>query len=952
MNKPISRLFLVALLMFGALLVSTSWWTVLRADDLDHDTANHRELIRAPEDPARDDLRRRRLGRSRARRATTRASTTARYPQGKRFGHPVGYSYASIGQSGLERVPQRRADRRSRTRSRRPSTQLVGKAREGDDVRTTLDPKAQQIALDEIAAGRPQRRRGRAGPADGRGQGDGLDADLRPQHDRRRRASSPRPTRTTRTRRWSTARVQFGAAPGSTFKVVTSTAAIDSGQFTPSSTRRRRQRPEDLRRPAGQRLQRGLRADHARRRAGQVGQHRVRQRRREARQGDHEGVHGALRLRRQARARLPQGHHVGLGRRAQPAGPRGLADVALRRRRAHGDRPGRPAGARRCRWPRSPPRWPTAGRLMKPPSTTRFVDRDGRTVDTIAPALQSTVMKPSTAAAVTDMMVAVVQRGTGTKAAIPGHPGRGQDRHGRDRVRHQDQRRVVHRLRARREPAHRGRGHRQGRHRLRRRLRRADRPRHHARAAQVTDVPDTSTIIDGRYRVLHRVGSGGMADVVCAEDLQLGRKVAIKLLHRRFAQDEEFVERFRREASSAAGLQHPHVVAVYDRGAWDDTYYIAMEYLEGRTLKKLVQDEAPLARAAGDRPDDPDPARRALRPQARDHPPRPQAPQRHHRRRGPREGHRLRDRQGRRVGHDADRLDHGHRAVPLARAGPGPRGQRAVDLYSVGIILYEMLTGRVPFEGESAVTIALKQVSEAPVPPSQLQPGRCRRRWRPSCCARWRRTRRGASPTPTSSSPRWSTPAKASPPPPATAATQRPAGHRPDDPDPAAGRLPGGRPGRAALLRAARAAGRRRPRRRRRPRALVGRAAGRPARRGRDRRRAAADRQGQGPGAQRRRQPAGRVRDPAQAQGPLDRRDDEGEPDPAQGHGHRPGPGRRLARAEGLGRRPHRLGRSGHGARARPRRARAQRGAQAARPTSASTSPRSGRPATRSPRTA
>src|SRR3954468_18753992 len=110
----------------------------------------------------------------------------------------------------------------------------------------------------------------------------------------------------------------------------------------------------------------------------------------------------------------------------------------------------------------------------------------------------------------------------------------------------------------------------------------------------MTDLPETSTIIDGRYRVLHRVGSGGMADVVCAEDLQLGRKVAIKLLHRRFAEDAEFVERFRREASSAAGLQHPHVVAVYDRGEWDGTYYIAMEYLEGRSLKRLVTEEAPL----------------------------------------------------------------------------------------------------------------------------------------------------------------------------------------------------------------------------------------------------------------------------------------------------------------------------------------------------------------------
>ena len=72
-----------------------------------------------------------------------------------------------------------------------------------------------------------------------------------------------------------------------------------------------------------------------------------------------------------------------------------------------------------------------------------------------------------------------------------------------------------------------------------------------------------------------------MADVYRAEDTHLGREVALKILHRRFAQDAEFVERFRREARAAAGLQHPHVVGVYDRGEHEGTYYIAMELLEG-----------------------------------------------------------------------------------------------------------------------------------------------------------------------------------------------------------------------------------------------------------------------------------------------------------------------------------------------------------------------------------
>ena len=79
------------------------------------------------------------------------------------------------------------------------------------------------------------------------------------------------------------------------------------------------------------------------------------------------------------------------------------------------------------------------------------------------------------------------------------------------------------------------------------------------------------TIVDGRYRIIRKLGAGGMAEVYCAEDQQLGRQVALKLLYRRFAEDDEFVERFRREASAAGGLQHPNVVQVYDRGEWDGT---------------------------------------------------------------------------------------------------------------------------------------------------------------------------------------------------------------------------------------------------------------------------------------------------------------------------------------------------------------------------------------------
>ena len=96
------------------------------------------------------------------------------------------------------------------------------------------------------------------------------------------------------------------------------------------------------------------------------------------------------------------------------------------------------------------------------------------------------------------------------------------------------------------------------------------------------------TLFHGRYRVERKLGSGGMADVYLAEDEELGRKVALKVLNERHANDEQFVERFKREARNAAGLNHPHIVRVYDRGEVNGTYYIAMEYLDGPTLKELL----------------------------------------------------------------------------------------------------------------------------------------------------------------------------------------------------------------------------------------------------------------------------------------------------------------------------------------------------------------------------
>jgi serine/threonine-protein kinase len=226
------------------------------------------------------------------------------------------------------------------------------------------------------------------------------------------------------------------------------------------------------------------------------------------------------------------------------------------------------------------------------------------------------------------------------------------------------------------------------------------------------------TVVDQRYQILSRIGSGGMADVYCAQDLQLGRKVALKLLYRRFAEDEEFVERFRREASAAAGLQHANVVGVYDRGEWDGTYYIAMEYLEGRSLKQLIIDTGPLAPLVAI-----EIAEQILK-----------AARFAHRRgvihRDIKPHNVIIDEEDRAKVTDfgiaragaSDMTETGSIMGTAQYLSPEQAQGHAVsarsDLYAIGIVLYEMLAGRVPFDGESAVTIALKQVSEAPVPPS------------------------------------------------------------------------------------------------------------------------------------------------------------------------------------------------------------------------------------------
>jgi eukaryotic-like serine/threonine-protein kinase len=221
--------------------------------------------------------------------------------------------------------------------------------------------------------------------------------------------------------------------------------------------------------------------------------------------------------------------------------------------------------------------------------------------------------------------------------------------------------------------------------------------------------------------IKRKLGSGGMADVYLAEDQELGRRVALKLLNDRHASDEQFVERFRREAQSAAGLNHASIVSIFDRGYAEGTYYIAMEFLDGRTLKELLIRNGPTPVPIAI-----DYARQILGALSFAH----------------RNGIVHRDIKPHNiiVGSDgrlkvtdfgiarsgASQMTEAGSIVGTAQylspeqARGAPVDPRS-DLYSLGIVLYEMLTGHVPFTGDTPVEIAMKHLSQVPEPPSKLR---------------------------------------------------------------------------------------------------------------------------------------------------------------------------------------------------------------------------------------
>ena len=232
------------------------------------------------------------------------------------------------------------------------------------------------------------------------------------------------------------------------------------------------------------------------------------------------------------------------------------------------------------------------------------------------------------------------------------------------------------------------------------------------------------TLLDNRYRILSKIGIGGMADVYKGEDTLLGRPVAIKILHANFASDDEFVSRFKREAQAAGKLNHPNIVNMYDVGYDQDMHYIIMEYVDGETLKEYITrhhrlsiDEAVKitisigeglehAHAMGIVHCDIKPHNVIItntgRVKVTDF------------------GIARAMNSTNTVMYTNSIMGSAHYLSPEQASGKSVDGN--TDIYSLGVVLYEMLTGKVPFEGDTPIAVALKHVREKVIPPTRYNP--------------------------------------------------------------------------------------------------------------------------------------------------------------------------------------------------------------------------------------
>jgi serine/threonine-protein kinase len=235
-----------------------------------------------------------------------------------------------------------------------------------------------------------------------------------------------------------------------------------------------------------------------------------------------------------------------------------------------------------------------------------------------------------------------------------------------------------------------------------------------------------STVFNGRYELHRRIARGGMADVFLARDQLLDRPVAVKVLFPEYAADPSFVERFRREAQSAANLNHPNIVSVYDWGQEQGTYFIVMEYVEGRSLADIIKTEGPLhPQRAAEVASDMAAALGFAHRNGMVH-------------RDVKPGNVLISPTGqvkvadfgiaRALGASSDdNLTQAGSVMGTAtyfspeQAQGLPLDPRS-DLYALGVVLYEMVTGGPPFTGDSPVAIAYKHVQEQAVLPRQVNP--------------------------------------------------------------------------------------------------------------------------------------------------------------------------------------------------------------------------------------
>ncbi|WP_261305917.1 Stk1 family PASTA domain-containing Ser/Thr kinase [Paenibacillus andongensis] len=229
--------------------------------------------------------------------------------------------------------------------------------------------------------------------------------------------------------------------------------------------------------------------------------------------------------------------------------------------------------------------------------------------------------------------------------------------------------------------------------------------------------------LGGRYEILDRIGGGGMALVYKGHDLLLNRKVAVKVLRQQYVHDEEFIRRFRREAQAAASLSHPNVVSIYDVGQEEDVHYIVMEYIEGTTLNDLIKERAPLqvedaVHYASQIADALDHAHhneiihRDIKP--------------HNILIGKNGRVKVTDFGIARAATSSTITQTGSVVGSVHYFSPehakGTNTGEKSDLYSLGIVMYQMLTARLPFLGESPISVALKHLQEDVEDPRKVNP--------------------------------------------------------------------------------------------------------------------------------------------------------------------------------------------------------------------------------------